>query len=1038
MINQGTWSSLASTLLDLPAHTEKSAAKFLIVGIGTSAHSQQALERLFKLLPANTGACFVVVQDLPAEHPSHLVATLQSMTKMQVTEATDQLRVKANCVYTIPANQDMRIVHGALTLSLRDESPRQHLPIDTFFSALASDQKRNAVGIMLSGTGKDGSRGFAVLNNAGSTTIAHQAETDGFNSVHGQGRHINTIQAGEADHIFNIENIVHFLSAGKALPMPPPTASKEADSYAQILAQLLTSTGVDFNLYKKSTIERCIQRAMVKHNISEIAQYPAYLKDNPVALNQLFKELLINVTQFFRDAEAFEVMEKVVLPQLLKNKTDKDSLRIWVPACASGEEAYSIAILVREYLARTQQQLQVKIYSTDIDEDAISTARAAIYPSSVALDVSAERLHNFFVKHEAGYRIKKEIREMVVFAVQNVIKDPPFIKLDLISCRNLMIYLELSLQKRILSMFHYALNPAGILLLSPSESIGNHTDLFRAIDRKWKFYQAIHHQLSNQADVNNLPLPTATNQTKEYQELNYQEVNYQEEKYQPSTEIKPSTSPAINYAALSRQLLIQCFAPTSIITNVKGDILHIHGESANYLQPLTAQGSNNIIELAHDGLAWALRNAIQAVTNDQTFIKADIPYHYNGESILLHLSVRKLTLDFSKADLNKLDLNKRDFNKRDLSNLDLGYKNLGNQDTSSQGPSNQDTSNQDDFLLLSFEPELESLQQPPAAAPATIYDATRIETLELELTSTKETLYAVIEEQNATNEEFRATTEELQSANEELQSFNQELVTVNSELLAKIQHLSHSHTDMQNLHENINIATIFLDTHMQVRRFTPGISKIYRLIHADVGRPLNDIKSSLVDDNTLTDAENVLETLVSIEREISTRENEWYLMRIQPYRTMDNVVDGVIMTFIDITSRIHTENVAIETYDLMDNIVNTIREPILVLNRELKITSTNKAFCQYFHATFMDTIGHFIYDLERRHWDIPALRVLLEIILPQEQVVNDYFIEHDFPHIGHRQLSINGRFVTDKFGEPSLILLTMSEMRVVLHNKVLR
>lgn len=490
MNNQGIWSSLASTLLDLPAHTEKCAVKFPIVGIGTSAHSQQALERLFKLLPANPGACFVVVQDLTAEHPSHLVETLQSVTQMQVTEATDQLRVKANCVYTIPANQDMRIVHGALTLSLRDENSRPRLPIDTFFSALGNDQKRNAVGIMLSGTGKDGRRGVAMMNNAGSTTIAHQADTDELNSVNGQGNNINTIQAGEADHIFNIESIVHFLSAGKTLPTPP-TASNETDSLAQILAQLLTATGVDFNLYKKSTIERCIQMAMVKHNITEIEQYPAYLKDKPAALNQLFKGLLINVTQFFRDAEAFEVMEKVVLPQLLKNKADNAPLRIWVPACASGEEAYSIAILVREYLNRTQQQLQVKIYSTDIDEDAIATARAAIYPSSIAMDVNAERLNNFFVKHEAGYRIKKEIREMVVFAVQNVIKDPPFIKLDLISCRNLMIYLELPLQKRILSMFHYALNPAGILLISASESIGNNTDLFRPIDRKWKFYQAI-------------------------------------------------------------------------------------------------------------------------------------------------------------------------------------------------------------------------------------------------------------------------------------------------------------------------------------------------------------------------------------------------------------------------------------------------------------------------------------------------------------------------------------------------------------------
>jgi two-component system CheB/CheR fusion protein len=845
-----------------------------------------------------------------------------------------------------------------------------------FLRSLAEDQAENAIGIILSGTGYDGTQGFRAINDAGGTTIAQEPSTAKFD-----GMPTSAINVGHADHVFTVQKMVEFILSDKslhALKTTKPKTPSTLNTIAQILEQLRAATGLDFSLYKKSTIGRRIERRMVKHNIEDINLYSRYLKENPAEITVLFKELLINVTNFFRDPEAFEVMEKVVLPHLCKSKSNNYVFRVWVPACASGEEAYSIAMLLCELMDRTKQQFQVQIYSTDLDDDAIATARAAIYPASISLDVSPERLHKFFVKHDAGYRIKKEVREMVVFAIQNIIKDPPFTKLDLISCRNLMIYMETTLQNRLIPMFHYALKPEGVVFLSPSESIGNHTELFSPIDRKWKFYHAINSNTPTQPMMNS-PFIWADKNN-----------------HQATEEIMTKTK-VTNFSELSRKLLIQYFAPASIITNLKGDILYIHGETGKYLRPAPGHASLNIIEMARDGLEVEIRNGIHAMAKGTPIVKTDIQYKFNNEPATVSLCVRQLPAQDGNEGL----------------------------------------------LLVSFEDipaKVSKAKRKTTTKPA---DVARIEDLEHELSYTKENLYATIEEQQAANEEFKSTNEELQSTNEELQSVNEELetskeelqsvneelITVNSELQAKIEHLASTQNDMKNLHDNINIATIFLDTGMLIRRFTRDASKIYRLVASDVGRLLTDIKSDLVDEDMLLQAEHVLDTLIPIEREVCTNKDDWYLLRIQPYRTLDNVIDGVVMTFTDITSRVKTEELMKEARELAESIVNTIREPILVLNSKLKVISTNKAFCQLFHVTIKDTVGHKIYELGNHQWDIPALRKLLETILPQEQILNDYLVEHDFPGIGRRKILLNGRFIANKSGEPSLILLAMIEVK---------
>lgn len=979
MNDQRTRLLATSNSLDKSTDLEKAILKkFPIVGIGASAGGLEALEQFFRLMPANSGAAYVVVPHLAPDHASLLTEILQRSTEMSVQEAKDQILVEPNCIYIIPPNRDMKISHGTLQVSTPIEPHAQRLPIDMFLRALAEDQAKNAIGVILSGTGYDGTQGFRAISDAGGTTIAQEPSTAKFDGMPN-----SAINAGHADHVLTVEKMVEFILSDKPLYGIKTQKNKKPstlNSITQILEQLRVATGLDFSLYKKSTIGRRIERRMIKHNIEEMDLYSRYLKENPAEITVLFKELLINVTNFFRDPEAFEVMEKVILPKLCKHKSKDYVFRVWVPACASGEEAYSIAILLCELMERTKQQFQVQIYSTDLDDDAITTARAAIYPNSISLDVTPERLRNFFVKHDAGYRIKKEVREMVVFAIQNIIKDPPFTKLDLISCRNVMIYMEPTLQNRLIPMFHYALKPEGVLFLSPSESIGNHTELFSPIDRKWKFYHAINSKTSS------LPM------------MNSPFIWADKNKHQAPEEFMKKTKET-NFADLSRKLLIQYFAPASIITNLKGDILYIHGETGQYLRPAPGHATLNIIEMARDGLELELRNAINAMAKGSPIIKTEIQYKFNEEPATVSLCVRQL-------------------------------------------PAFDDN---EGLLLVSFQ-DIEVIasksksKRKVAPKPA---DIARIEDLEHELSYTKENLYATIEEQQAANEEFKSTNEELQSTNEELQSVNEELetskeelqsvneelITVNSELQTKIEHLASTQNDMKNLHDNINIATIFLDTGMLIRRFTRDASKIYRLVASDVGRLLADIKSDLIDEDILTQAEHVLETLTPIEREVCTNKDDWYLLRIQPYRTLDNVIDGVVMTFTDITRRIKTEDLVKEARELAESIVNTIREPILVLNSKLKIISTNKAFCQLFNVTIKDTVGHKIYELGNHQWDIPALRKLLETILPQEQVLNDYLVEHDFPGIGRRKILLNARCIINKSGEPSLILLAMIEVK---------
>ena len=961
---------------------------FPIVAIGASAGGLEAYEAFFRSCPADTGMAFVLVPHLDPDHHSLLTEILQRCTKMPVAQALDQIQVEPNHVYIIQPNREMGILNGVLQLSMPDRARGQRLPINGFLSSLADDRAERAIGIILSGTASDGTKGLGAILGAGGVCMVQEPASAKYD-----GMPQSAIDAGFATHILPVEAMPAMLielagQFGYRQKIPPIQSASNKNGVNQALRQVRSSTGHDFSLYKKSTIGRRIERRMGIHGIQDIAVYVRFLKQNPAEIQALFKELLINVTSFFRDPDAFIILKQDILPALLANKPVDYEFRVWVAGCASGEEAYSIAMVLQELKEETHQSYRVQIYATDLAEDAIKAARGGIYPESIALDISPERLRRFFTKEDNNYKINKQIREMVVFAVQSVIKDPPFTKLDLLSCRNLLIYLEAEQQNRLIPVFHYSLKPGGVLFLSNSESISNHAELFKPLNRKWKLYQT-----NSTSTKPSIILPRSSSMTVPVPAV--------------STPTTPSKSAALNVAALSNRILLQSYAPASVTTDIQGNILYVHGDITRFLHQPAGAVTTNIIDMVHEGLKLDLRTALQAAVAGTPTLDREVSLTTEVGSVTVIFSIRMLP------------------------------------------SANPEAKADDRLLLVSFQDEItvtkRSLRKSGRGKSATD-EALHTEKLERELAYARENLQATIEEQQATNEELKSTNEELQSTNEELQSTNEELetsreelqsmneetLTVNSELNNKIEQLSGSQNDLKNLMDNVNTGVVFLDYHLNIRSYTREAVKAYRLIATDVGRPLSDITSNLLGEDIASDLHAVLETLIPREREIQAMDNNWFHVRMQPYRTLDNVIDGVVLTFTDVTENRRTAqgkfDISQLARELAEGIINTVKEPLIVLDSGLQVVSANLSFYQFFQALAEQTKGRKIYELGDGQWNIPALRQLLEEVLPEHQVMEGFVVEHEFPKLGLRRMVLNARRIKTSLGDTELILLAMIAM----------
>jgi two-component system CheB/CheR fusion protein len=997
-----------------------------VVGIGASAGGLEAFEGFFRACPDNTGMAFVLVSHLAPSHESLLAGILQRSTNMPVVQAEDQATVEANHVYIIPPNREMAMLNGELYLSLPELAHGRRMPIDNFFRSLAADVGEHAVGIILSGTADDGTQGLRAISAANGITMVQDPATAKYDSMPQ-----SAIAAGCVNHVLSVEQMPARLQElrGKAQIKPRARTiilpEKTVSGISRILLELRACSGHDFSLYKKSTIGRRIQRRMVLHQIDDELVYARFIKQNPGEARLLFRELLINVTGFFRDPEAFVALKKTILPDLLAKCAPGELFRVWVAGCSTGEEAYSIAMILHELQvemwAGEGRELPIQIFATDLDDEAITVARAGRYPGTIAQDMTPERLRRYFTNENDGtFRIKKEIRDMVVFAVQNVIKDPPFMRLDLLSCRNLMIYLEPELQMRLLATFRYALRTHGILFLSTSESVTNQPDLFLPLDRKWKFYQVRPNAVTGKPDSLS-PLYLTT----------FQMVKTGDAAIASTEKIHHAAVEShVNIADLSNLALLNAWVPPSVVIDDKGNILYVHGDTGRYLRPAPGILSNNVVDMAREGLQPVLRNIL---LNGAAMLPVDkdVSVKTNGGFSQVRVKVQKLPAAPPGRALmliSFVDIITRKENP-DMS--------PGAWPASDDHAAGQDTANT---------------------------ESTRIQDLEHKLIVANQLLQSTHEEQQAFNEELKSTNEELQSTNEELQSSNEELetskeelqslneetVTVNAELNARIEQLTSIQNDMKNLLDSVGTGTLFLDHHCAIRRYTPAAAKIYRLISSDLGRPLSDITSSLdasQHQQLLAGLQTVLDTLIPIEHEVRTSDGAWYLARIQPYRTFDNVIEGVVLTFTAISNlkqaytdaqqvqaklESATREIAHLALELADGIINTVVEPLVVLDADLQIVSVNKSFCDCFKMNVAETTGRKIHDLGDRQWLPPALQKLLEDVLPKNQVIEGYVVEHNFATLGLLRMVLNARRITTTSGATELILLALVAIEPVV------
>jgi two-component system CheB/CheR fusion protein len=886
----------------------RSKASFPVVGIGASAGGLAAIEAFFAAIPphAESEMAFVVVQHLDPDHKSILIDLVKQYTKMRVYKVEDGMEVQPDCTYVIPPNCDMAFLNGKLHL-LEPGAPRgMRLPIDFFFRSLAQDQHERAICIVLSGTGTDGTLGLKAIKGEGGMAMVQAPETAAYD-----GMPRSAIATGLVDYVLPpgkmpeqlIAYVQHaFGPRPKPIAAPSPSA---ADTLQKVFILLRAQTGHDFSQYKQATIRRRIERRMAVAQIDRLEDYVRYLRESPQETETLFRELLIGVTNFFRDPQAFASLQEHVISRLdFAAGPPGRSVRIWVPGCSTGEEAYSLAILLREYMEETRRNFQVQIFATDIDAESIEKARAGIYPDSIAADVSPERLARFFIPDNNSFRISKSVRDLVVFAKQDVLKDPPFSRLDLISCRNLLIYLDGAAQKKVLPLFHYVLNQDGYLFLGNSETIGEFMDLFTVVDKKWKIYRR-----KGVVTPRDFIGPFATPLAAEA----------------PAGHPAPAAELVRLGSArdLAERALLESYVPASVLINAELDVLYIHGRTGKYLEPAPGEASLNLLRMAREGLRLELAAAVRKAFTQQTPVRYDgLQVKANGDTAVVNLVVRPVT----KPE---------------------GVRGL---------------------LLVVFEDASPGAYpaEEGAGSPGDGDQEQRLVMLERELRAKEEYLQAMIEEMETANEELKSTNEELQSSNEELQStneeletskeelqsVNEELVTVNTELQGKIEELSRANNDMNNLLASTGIGTLFVDRQLRIQRFTPATTRIINLIQTDVGRPLGDIVSRLANYNRLVpDVQMVLDTLVSKGAQVQTHEGQWYQMRIQPYRTPENAVEGAVLTFTEITEQKLIQAELRGSEDRLKRLFELLPVGVLVLGAEGKVASANPALEKLLEVT---------------------------------------------------------------------------------------
>ena len=956
------------------AQVAQNAHRCLVVGMGASAGGIEAFSQFFDAMPDDSGAAFVVVLHLDPTRESQMAKVLAAHTKMEVVQVQDQMPILPNHVYVIAPDRDLSVMAGVLHLTKPAEKRGHRHPVDVLFRSLAADQGERVIAVVLSGTGSNGTDGLKEVRAAGGLILVQDPQTARF-----EGMPRSAIAAGMADHILAPGAMPAVLGSyfrNEYIAEPFGGEASETDAQPlidQILTVLRTRTGHNFGSYRRSTLQRRIQRRLGLRNIETLEAYLVELRTDPAEAAILIKDLLINVTSFFRDAEAWRTFSELVIAPLVAGRETGGAIRAWVPGCSTGEEAYTLAMLIAEQATLAGKAFDVKIFATDARDDNLNIARDGVYPIAAITGLDATRQRRFFDASEATYRVKKDLRATVIFAPQNLLRDPPFSHLDLITCRNLLIYLEPEAQQGIIALFHFALEQGGSMMLGNTETLGRHSGVFEPLSKKWRIYRRLG---ATRLDIVNFPV-----------------LRGQQGPARPVPEVHRPALPSstIPAADLARRALLDRFAPAAVLIDASARVVYFHGSTGAYLEQPTGEPSNDLFDMARGGLEVKLRSAVRKAKSEacDVMFEAMLP-DAMGQSV-----VTVTVSPVSGPGNGHILISFVPLIAGDARIFQVSAENLS-----------QEAILRDELAALRYE-----LQN-------------TIEHLE----TANEELKASNEEATSMNEELQSTNEELETSKEEMQSFNEELHTVNSQLQHNVRELEDSTNDLNNLLAGTETVTLFIDTKLCIKWFTPGTQVLFDFRPSDIGRPLQHFALKFDDGNLLADAERVLQKLQVLETEVSSGTGRWYLRRMLPYRTLDNRIAGVVITFFDVTDSNVARAASTEARILTQAIVETAHQPLLVMDDALRVILINPAFEKMFNVTEVAAIGQRVFDFAKGEWNMPRLRDLLEALVLDGQPFNGAEVEQAFPGIGLRQLVMNGRKLLREGGRPGLILLAIQDV----------
>jgi len=953
---------------------KRASVDFPVVALGASAGGLDAFKRFFDALSGNSGMAFVLIQHLDPTHESLMVDLLTGHTRMKVLQATDGMQLARDRVYLIPPGAYLAIEGGILRLSEPLERHGARMPFDFFLRSLAEECGERAICAILSGTGTDGSLGLKAVKEKGGLVIVQDPEEAAFD-----GMPRSAIMSGGADLVLAAAKIPQALirygrqTYVKAEPTDGRSSDTVQEAFAGIIDLLAAETPHDFSLYKQGTLQRRIERRMAMAGIDGGAGYLQVLRENSGERELLAKDLLINVTHFFRDPAAFNLLGEKIIPELVQRQTLDRPLRIWVPGCSTGEEAYSITMLFLEQIAAAKRNIKLQVFASDIDADCVAFARNGIYPESIEADVSPTRLARFFTKEGHSHQVVRELREAVVFTSQSLLADAPFSRLDLISCRNLLIYLGPEAQRKILSLFHFALHEEGVLFLGPSETVGNASDCFEPISKKHRIYRHIGRSRPGEVDF-----PRGTKAAGHGLANNLAQ--------QPIPR-------RLGFGELSQRALLEAYGPASVLINAKHEGLYYFGAMDRYLKVASGEGTRDVLAMAREGLRTKLRSAIQRVQQDHV----------------------RVTVTGGQLKRNERSVGVS------ITALPVAGDN-------------------EELFLVSFvddpTPEL-SLVRPSESD----VDASRVTQLEQELAASREDLQSAIrdlemaseqhkainEEAMSVNEEFQSTNEELETSKEELQSLNEELTALNSQLHETVEQQRATSDDLQNILNSTDVATLFLDADLNIRFFTPAAKSLFNVIASDVGRPLADLTRRFEDDDLLTDARAVLESHAPVRREVKANDDSWFMRGMLPYRSKDDQVEGLVITFASISEIKAAEREIEVARDYLDSIIATIRQPLVVLDEELRVISASSSFHRVFSVKSDDLIGRHLL-AAGDHLDVPPLREFLSSIQARGTTINDQEVDIELPGLGRRTFSMSARVLREEPSAKRKILVAIVDV----------